>query len=265
MRIRGLLEIARSISSKGLVATAHLCIAHLMYRIRPRLFLRIRDSSLARETARFDRRHATVTCRARVLSGGAENLRQGTGYHPAAAAAFNEMLDRLPIRYEDYAFVDLGSGVGKTLLMASDLPFRRIVGVELGAGLAAVARDNVVAYQSAEQRCHDIAAVHADALDYPLPEGPNVLFLFNPFGEELIGRVVDRICRSQQRWPRPLYVIYYHPQHAAHFDRAAGLELIDSGLGLQGRYRIYRWLQRAPAESGDAASPVARSRQFDAA
>ena len=48
------------------------------------------------------------------------------------------------------------------------------------------------------------------------------------------------------------YVIYYNPQHALHFDRAAGFELVDSGLGLQGRYLIYRWVSDAPAGTNAA-------------
>lgn len=98
-----------------------------------------------------------------------------------------------------------------------------------------MARDNIATYDSDNQRCHDIIAVHANTLGYPLPPGPMVLFFFNPFGDELMGRMVDRVGRSQQRIAQPLYVIYYNPQHREHFFQRPGFELVDSGLALQGR------------------------------
>ena len=63
-----------------------------------------------------------------------------SAYQPTEPAAFHEMLDALQksptpdqtvLNFRDFTFVDLGSGKGRTLLMASDYPFRRIVGVEL--------------------------------------------------------------------------------------------------------------------------------------
>jgi hypothetical protein len=56
-------------------------------------------------------------------------------YQPTDPELFREMLDTLRddanINFNDYVFIDLGSGKGRTLLMAADYPFRRIVGVEL--------------------------------------------------------------------------------------------------------------------------------------
>src|SRR5882672_2192756 len=53
-------------------------------------------------------------------------------YQPTEAALFHEMLDALHqqthLNFRDFVFLDLGSGKGRTLLMASDYPFRCIVG-----------------------------------------------------------------------------------------------------------------------------------------
>ncbi len=232
--------IARSVVSKGLLATFRLCVGSLLYRVSPPLFLRYRDTLMDREDRRFDRKHGTMTSRASVLTAGGEPVRRGTGYHPAAEAEFREMLTRLPIRYEEHTFVDIGAGVGKTLLMASEWPFHRIVGVELGDRLVSVARDNIAAYRSSRQKCHDISVMHADALEYELPTDPTVLFLFNPFGGLTMGRFVDRV-RLQRSAAGQLHVIYYNPQHPEHF-AADAFAPVACGLGLQGRYRIYRWV-----------------------
>ena len=47
-----------------------------------------------------------------------------------------------------FTFVDLGSGKGRTLLMASDYPFRRIIGVELLPSLHQIAQENLRQYKS---------------------------------------------------------------------------------------------------------------------
>ena len=56
-------------------------------------------------------------------------------YQPTESVLFHEMIGALAtqvdLEFPRFVFIDLGSGKGRTLLMASDYPFRRIVGVEL--------------------------------------------------------------------------------------------------------------------------------------
>ena len=78
---------------------------------------------------------ATIPLRTRVrewLSGGQ--------YQPSEPALFHQILHSLPVAPDSFTFIDLGSGKGRTLLMASDYPFRRIVGIELLNELDIVAR-----------------------------------------------------------------------------------------------------------------------------
>jgi len=58
-----------------------------------------------------------------------------SAYQPTDPALFREMMASLPIEFNEFTFVDLGSGKGRTLLMASEYPFKKIVGVELIADL----------------------------------------------------------------------------------------------------------------------------------
>ena len=74
---------------------------------------------------RVDTTSATVGWRDRLL--GVFH----SAYQPTEPALFHEMLAALNITFEDFTFIDLGSGKGRALLMASDYPFLRIVGVEL--------------------------------------------------------------------------------------------------------------------------------------
>jgi SAM-dependent methyltransferase len=143
-------------------------------------------------------------------------------YQPTAPEAFHEMLDdlqrslqetrgRVPLDFRDFTFLDLGSGKGRTLLMASDYPFRRIVGVELLHSLHQIAQENLRLYKSESQKCFPLESICADATAFPLPDDPLVIFLFNPFPESGMRRVVANLEQSLRTHPRPVYVLYHNP------------------------------------------------------
>ena len=132
-------------------------------------------------------------------------------YQPTDPAQFREMMAALPIDFRQFTFVDLGSGKGRTLLMASDYPFRRIVGVEILFELDRAAQENISAYKSATQRCSEIRAVCADARDFVLPDEPLVLYLFNPLPEEALREVIGRLEKLLTQSPRPVWIVYHNP------------------------------------------------------
>ncbi len=132
-------------------------------------------------------------------------------YQPTDPAVFREMMAGLPIEFDQFTFVDLGSGKGRTLLMASEYPFRKIVGVELIEELHRAAEENMRAYHSATQRCTQIESVYADAREYELPQEPLVLYLFNPLPERALAEVLERLGKSLAQTPRPVWVVYHNP------------------------------------------------------
>jgi SAM-dependent methyltransferase len=132
-------------------------------------------------------------------------------YQATDPALFREMMASLPIEFDKFTFVDLGSGKGRTLLLASEYPFRRIVGVELIAELHRAAEENIRLYRSATQRCSQIEAVCADACEFVLPATPLVLYLFNPLPEVGLQRVLRNLERSLEQSPRPGWIVYHNP------------------------------------------------------
>jgi SAM-dependent methyltransferase len=132
-------------------------------------------------------------------------------YQPTDPALFREMLASLPIDFSQFIFIDIGSGKGRTLLMASEYPFRKIVGVEIFAELDRAAQENIQAYKSPSQRCSQIQAICADARDFELPVEPLVLYLFNPLPEAALRQLVDRLGKSLARSPRAVWVVYHNP------------------------------------------------------
>jgi len=143
-----------------------------------------------------------------------------SAYQPTEPVAFHEMLDALQqtpgpgqttLNFRDFTFIDLGSGKGRTLMMASDYPFRRIIGVELLPSLHEIAVQNLLQYKSESQKCFALESICADATEFPLPSDPLVLFLFNPFPESGMRRVVSNLEVSLRVNPRPVYVLYHNP------------------------------------------------------
>ena len=113
--------------------------------------------------------------------------------------------------FRDFTFVDLGSGKGRTLLMASDYSFRRIIGVELLPSLHQIAEENLSKYKSDSQKCFVLESICADATAFSLPDGPLVLYLFNPFPESGMRRVIANLDQSLRAHPRAVYVLYHNP------------------------------------------------------
>jgi SAM-dependent methyltransferase len=159
-----------------------------------------------------------------------------SSYQPTDPALFREMMANLPIEFDQFTFVDLGSGKGRTLLMASEYPFRKIVGVEVIAELHHAAEENIRVYRSPTQRCRQIESVLADARKFELPEEPLVLYLFNPLPERAFSEVLQRLAKSLTGAPRPAWVVYHNPLLEGALDASGFLEK----AGGTPQYSVYR-------------------------
>ena len=136
-------------------------------------------------------------------------------YQPTEPGLFHEMMGALSrqtgFAFGDFVFIDLGSGKGRTLLMASDYPFCRVVGVELLPALNLIAQENLNKYRNDAQKCFAIESTCADAAGFDFPGEPIVLFLFNPFPESGLRRVIANLEQSLREYPRKVYVLYHNP------------------------------------------------------
>ena len=121
------------------------------------------------------------------------------------------MLGSLAIPYDKFVFVDFGSGKGRTLFLASEYPFKKIEGVEFSSELHETAVRNIAVFKSSRQRCHCIKSLHMDAVDYPLPSDNLLIYLYNPFGREIMLKVLDNIRKSMGEQPRQVIIVYFNP------------------------------------------------------
>ena len=130
-----------------------------------------------------------------------------TPYQPTDPAEFREIMAALSIDFREFTFIDLGSGKGRTLLMASEYPFKKIVGVEIVPELHRAAVENVRAHDSSTRRCSKIETICADAREFDLPEGPLMIYLFNPLSQSELERFLARLTETANRKPKQVIVI----------------------------------------------------------
>jgi SAM-dependent methyltransferase len=145
-----------------------------------------------------------------LLTGKQRDL-YNAGYFGVAPSAFRQILDRLQLEFEKYTFIDLGSGKGRALLIASEYPFRAIVGVELSPTLHAIAVANIARYRGAAQQCRNVRSIEADATEFQFPAGPLVVYLWNPFEAPVFTRVLANLEAALAREPREAYIVYIQP------------------------------------------------------
>lgn len=150
-----------------------------------------------------------------------------SAYQPTEPALFHAMLAALQeqarLDLRQFTFIDLGSGKGRTLLMASDYPFKHIIGVELLPALNAIAQDNLKQYKSASQQCFAMESVCGDATRFILPDGPVVVYLFNPFLEAPLREALRNLENDLRKTGRLVYVLYHNPVYDSIFGECSSL------------------------------------------
>lgn len=150
----------------------------------------------------------------------------GTNYAGSEPPRFLAALSCLNIRFEDFLFVDFGSGKGRALLMASEFPFKRIIGVEFSPELHAIAQRNIQQYVTPTQKCNFIESVCMDFTDWQLPTEPCVLYFYDPCEDPVLAKVLSNIRRSLEALARPLYLIYVAPKNERLLDLAEFLRKV---------------------------------------
>ncbi len=162
----------------------------------------------------FDLEHGTDTSGlvwGEFLSSGKGNDLWSTAYYGISPSLLTRAIEALEIQAERFTFVDLGSGKGRALLVASRFPFRKIVGVEFIPELSAAAAQNIAEFAAPWRACKDIETVNGDATEYAYPKGPLVIYLYNPFLPPVLKRCLKHIARSLENEPREVYLMYVNP------------------------------------------------------
>lgn len=174
----------------------------------------------------FDRRHGTDTltfAELNTLGIASANRSHGERYQPSPVHSLRRLLRRLRIDHAAFSFIDFGSGKGRTLLIAGELPFKHVIGVEFGAELHVAAQRNIARYS--RRAAQTVTAVHLDATQFVLPPGDLVLYFFNPFHAAVLDQVIANINAAVQAQPRRVILVYLYLPDPAWLDQLAGFRV----------------------------------------
>lgn len=205
-------RVKRSLAQRGFVGTAELCAKSVVERVLPAS----RDFEAMRQKAdlEFDARYGVDTAgvfRPKSEQVVGQNWALGGNYQAVHPDTFLEAMQAVDVPHEQFVFIDLGAGKGRTLLMASAFPFKRIIGVEYCDELSQVARQNALRFPAAEKRCDKIEVITADAAEYVLPNDCLLIFMNHPFAEPVMAKVVQNVSASLRKDPRRILVVYLFP------------------------------------------------------
>ena len=137
----------------------------------------------------------------RYLKSGHRHDRHATAYYGVAPSVFQALVrrwrrSRPAAILEQTTFVDVGAGMGRAMLLAAEMPFRSVIGVELNPTLIRIARRNLALWRKAARARAPMRLVCGDATEFVFPDGPCLAFLFNPFGAAVMRRFLKNVARG---------------------------------------------------------------------
>jgi SAM-dependent methyltransferase len=123
---------------------------------------------------------------------------------------------------EETTFVDIGAGMGRAMLLAAEMPFRAVVGVELNPTLVRIGRRNLALWRKAGRARAPMRLVCGDAAEFAFSRGACVAFLFNPFGGAVMRRFLRSVARAFAGRPGELDILYVNNEQEGVLEAAPG-------------------------------------------
>lgn len=160
--------------------------------------------------------HSIVNLSKLTLAG--ENTDQNHHYQGASYYILFSIFNELPNKTKDFPLIDYGCGKGRALFVAEQCGFTNLIGVDIAKELIDNANENKAIYKKSNPKSN-IEFLFEDATKYKIPENAQVFYFFNPFGDEIMQKVINNIKESVKVNPRKIYCIYLNPKYKAVFEK----------------------------------------------
>lgn len=165
----------------------------------------------------FDIKYETDTCRKIKLDNltiESYNRERGVDYQVTRVVPLKKLFNNIKLMIPaDSLFVDFGCGKGRVLLIAAQFGFREVRGVEFAHELCEIAKNNCAVYKAKTAVRTEFQIIESDVVDYVINTDENVFFMFNPFDEMVLRKVLNNIATSLKVQPRRTLIIYYNPKY----------------------------------------------------
>jgi SAM-dependent methyltransferase len=216
-------KIFMSLRRNGVAETARLVLLNSWQ--KPIEYWRVRQN-------RFDQTNHDIDTAAPVdrfdLGLADAQVDRANRYEPITEAGFYQMLAATKLDTSQHTFVDLGSGKGRALFLAERSGFRRVVGVELSAILHDVAVANVKKLSASRPGVQGIELICQDAREYVFRPEPTLLYMYNPFPEDVVRECIGNLHRIAQQG-LPCTIVYANPAASHVISSQDWLKIVDRG------------------------------------
>jgi SAM-dependent methyltransferase len=121
-----------------------------------------------------------------------ENSSHGVRYEPCSPARCSWVMENAGIDPKEFAFIDVGCGKGRPLIIASQHGFAELIGVEHSAKLCRIATANMQKIRVSAQ------IICQDASSFQFPDKDVFVFFYHPFDSVILNKVLNNL-RSSRR------------------------------------------------------------------
>ncbi len=139
------------------------------------------------------------------------DISHATIYMPVSYSLIEKTLEQIDDSNKNH-FLDIGCGKGRALCVAAHFGFNQLTGIDFSEKLCEAAIKNLD-----NTKLHlptiNFSIVTQDAATVKVPVDTDCIFLFNPFDEVIMKKVVENIIKSLEITPRLLNIIYTNPLH----------------------------------------------------
>ncbi|PWU02782.1 MAG: hypothetical protein C5B52_04655 [Bacteroidetes bacterium] len=145
------------------------------------------------------------------LTTGHHDTSKSSRYEAVNYFVLEDLMKKIRLLSPCKIFTDLGCGKGRAMVVAAHYGFTTIYGVDFAKELCRIAEMNMsAAAHSFEDLNYKVYC--QNVLDYEINSEECVFFLFNPFEEEIIRKILRKVDHSQKIHPRAVYFLYVSPR-----------------------------------------------------
>jgi SAM-dependent methyltransferase len=132
-------------------------------------------------------------------------------YEPLNYWSAEQLMSFLTAADKKQAFLDMGCGKGRLLVVAAHAGFETLYGVDMAPELCEASQQTIATIQDRYPHT-DFHIQQADAGNYSIPDEVGVICMFNPFGNPTMKRFIQQVQESLNRQPRSLAILYANPR-----------------------------------------------------
>lgn len=134
---------------------------------------------------------------------------ESVGYQPTRALPFRKLMKALRLD-KKICFVDFGCGKGRALMLAAEYGFNKVKGIEFAESLCQDAKENLETLKKIKSLNFDYEIIPSDVLKYALLEEDRILYLYDPFSEEILKKWIELIIPTLKRQGHLVTIIYHN-------------------------------------------------------